>query len=286
LPEKSQTGLLILSRFRNTECPPEGGFGMGASKPVEPVVRALKLLEVLNRKSASSLGDLRAATGLPKPTLIRLLDTLIAAGYGARISSEAGYRITENVLALSIGLRFIDRIVDAAVPAMSQFTREHDWPIGLAKVRDGVVALLHSTAPQSPLSFERAGYNRTYPLIPSALGQAYLAFCSADERRRLIRELLPDNELVVLGMRDTQTLEAHLALVRRRGYAVTLSPRPYRVLGLAVPVRQGRQVLACLVMRFPRSVMTHEQAADRYLGSLNATARTIVTALAAQDRAN
>jgi IclR family mhp operon transcriptional activator len=39
-------------------------------------------------------------------------------------------------------------------------------------------------------------------------------------------------------------------------------------------------------MRFPRSVMTHEQAADRYLGSLNATARAIVTALAAQDSAN
>jgi IclR family mhp operon transcriptional activator len=276
--------LLILSRFRITEHSERRHCGMGASKPVEPVVRALKLLEALNRKSASSLGDLRAATGLPKPTLIRLLDTLIAAGYGARISSEAGYRITEHVLALSIGLRFIDRIVDAAMPAMSQFTREHDWPIGLAKVRDGVVALLHSTAPQSPLSFERAGYNRTYPLIPSALGQAYLAFCPAEERRRLIRELLPASELSVLGMRNTEALEAHLAVVRRRGYAVTLSPRPFRVLGLAVPVRQGRQVLACLVMRFPRSVMTHEQAADRYLGSLNETARAIVSALAAQAR--
>jgi IclR family mhp operon transcriptional activator len=86
-------------------------------------------------------------------------------------------------------------------------------------------------------------------------------------------------------MRDTQVLEAHLAAVRRRGYAVTLSPRPFKVLGLAVPVRQGRQVLACLVMRFPRSVMTHEQAAERYLGPLNATARAIVTELAAQGSA-
>ena len=42
--------------------PTEGIFDMAASKPVEPVVRALKLLEALNRKSASSLGDLRAAT--------------------------------------------------------------------------------------------------------------------------------------------------------------------------------------------------------------------------------
>jgi IclR family transcriptional regulator, mhp operon transcriptional activator len=257
---------------------------MVASSPVEPVVRALTLLEALNRKSASSLGDLRAATGLPKPTLIRLLDTLIAAGYAVRISSQVGYRITEHVLALSIGLRFIDRIVDAAVPAMSQFTREHAWPIALAKVREGVVVLLHSTGPQSPLAFEQAGYRSTYPLLPSALGQAHLAICPAEERQRLIRELLPDAELDHLGMRNAQTVEAHLAMVRRRGYAVTLSARPLKVLGLAIPVRKGHQVLACLVIRFPRSVMTHEQAADRHLDSLNSTARAIVKALDAQDR--
>jgi IclR family transcriptional regulator, mhp operon transcriptional activator len=126
-----------------------------ATSPVEPVVRALRLLEALNGKPASSLAELHAATGLPKPTLVRLLGTLISAGYATRISSQAGYRITEHVLALSSGLRFIDRIVDAAVPPMGQFTQEHAWPTGLAKVRDGVVALLHSTAPQSPLLFDR-----------------------------------------------------------------------------------------------------------------------------------
>lgn len=81
----------------------------------------------------------------------------------------------------------------------------------------------------------------------------------------MIRELLSEAELDLLGMRNTQAIEAHLAVVRRRGYAVTLSPRPLKVLGLAVPVRQGRQVLASLVIRFPRSVMTAEQAADRPL---------------------
>ena len=51
-------------------------------------MRALHVLEVLNRKTASSLGELHAATGLPKPTLVRMLDTLIAAGYAMRISFQ------------------------------------------------------------------------------------------------------------------------------------------------------------------------------------------------------
>jgi IclR family mhp operon transcriptional activator len=256
-----------------------------ASDPVQPVVRALRVLEVLNRQTASSLGELHAATGLPKPTLVRMLDTLISAGYATRISSQEGYRITERVLALSQGLRFIDRMVEAAMPAMSQFTREHAWPIGLAKVRDSVVTLLHSTAPQSPLLFERVRHNANYRLVHTAIGQVHLAFCSAEERRRLVREVLPDPELPLLGMSNARAVDIHLATVRRLGYAFTLSPRPQKLIGLGVPVRQGRQVLACIVMRFPSSVMTPEQAADRYVGSLNATARDIVKALDAKDQA-
>jgi len=256
---------------------------MATASPVQPVIRALQLLEALNRKPASSVGELHEATGLPKPTLIRLLGTLIAAGYATRISSQAGYRITEHVLALSSGLRFIDRMVDAAVPAMSEFTRDHAWPVGLAKIRDGVIVLLHSTSPLSPLLFDRVAYNMTFRLMYSAVGLAYLAFCPSEERRRLIQEVLPDAELGQLGIRDARNVEAHLAAIRRRGYAAPLRARSLKMLGLAIPVRQGRQVIGCLVMRFPSSVMTPEEAADQYLGPLNATARAIVKALDAQD---
>jgi IclR family transcriptional regulator, mhp operon transcriptional activator len=125
----------------------------------------------------------------------------------------------------------------------------------------------------------------TYRLMYTAIGQAHLAFCTGEERHRLIRELLSDAELGLLGMHNAQSVEAHLGAIRRRGYAVTLTARPLKMLGLAVPVRQGRQVLACLVMRFPRSVISPEQAADRYLEPLNVTARAIVKALDAQDSA-
>jgi IclR family mhp operon transcriptional activator len=124
----------------------------------------------------------------------------------------------------------------------------------------------------------------TYQLMYTALGQAHLAFCDGEERRGLIRDLLPDPKLELLGLRTVQSIETHLAAVRRRGYAVTLTSRNLKLLGLAVPVRQGCQAHACPVMRFPRSAMTAEQTAERYLGSLNATARAILKTLEAQDR--
>jgi IclR family mhp operon transcriptional activator len=279
-------GLLIFAGFRITKRYWQGCSAMAAANPVQPILRALQLLEALNRKPVSSIGELHKATGLPKPTLIRLLGTLTVAGYVTRVSSQAGYRITKHVLALSSGLRFIDRMVDAAMPAMSEFTRDHAWPLGLAKIRDGVIVLLHNTAPQSPLMFDSVQYNMTYPLMYSAVGLAYLAFCPSEERQRLIQEVLPDAELGQLGLRDARDVEAHLAEIRRRGYAAPLPARPLKMLGLAIPMRRGRQVIACLVMRFPRSVMTPEEAADRYLGPLTATARAVMKAIDLQDSAD
>ena len=65
-----------------------------AAAVIEPVRRSFALLEALSRRRASTLGALTAETGLPRPTVVRLLHTLIALGYAARVSREQGYRLT------------------------------------------------------------------------------------------------------------------------------------------------------------------------------------------------
>lgn len=246
---------------------------------VEPVVRALAILAALNLRPLSRLDDLHQATGLPKPTLVRLLQTLVSAGYVAHVGPRAGYRITERVLSLASGVRFVDRLVDAAMEPMSAFTRDHGWPLVLGKVRDGVVVVLHSTTPESHLSFEKAAYSRTFPLLASALGQAYMAFCPAEERKRLIRGLMIESKSDAVAAENVRGIEAGLRLVRRCGYAITMEQRPSRVLGIAVPIQRSRSVLGSLSLRFARSALTPEQAAARYLAPLTATARSIASAV-------
>lgn len=243
-------------------------------------MRALAVLASLNDRPLSHLDILNKVTGLPKPTLVRLLQTLVAAGYVARVAPRAGYRITERVLSLASGVRFVDRMVGAAIAPMSAFTREYDWPLVLGKVRNGAVVVLHSTAPESHLSFERAGYNHTFPLLISALGQAYMAFCPVEERKHLIREFLAPSTSHSIAAEGMRGIEAGLMVVRRRGYAITMGPRAGRILGLAVPIQRARNVYASLSMRFARAAFTPEQAAARYLAPLNATARSIALAVA------
>ena len=91
---------------------------MAGHAVIEPIRRAFVVLEALNRRRSTTLTVLAAETGLPRPTLVRLLQTLIALGYASRVSREAGYRLTDHVLALAGGVRFIDHLVDASIPAM------------------------------------------------------------------------------------------------------------------------------------------------------------------------
>src|SRR5215472_584148 len=218
---------------------------------IEPVRRAFIVLEALNRRRSTTLSVLAAETGLPRPTLVRLLHTLIALGYASRVSRQDGYRLTDHVLALAGGVRFIDHLVDAAIPHMSRFTSEHGWPLYLATLGAGAMTIRHSTAPESPMSFEAAGYNRRSPMLQGALGRAWLAFSSQAERHTVLRGI---------GARQGPVLMAAFDQIHRAGFAFTRVSRPTRIHGMAVPILGADRVLGCLSMRFPRSAMSEEVA--------------------------
>ncbi len=244
---------------------------MASVAVIEPVRRAFVVLEALNRRRSTTLGVLTAETGLPRPTLVRLLQTLIALGYASHVSRRDGYRLTDHVLALAGGVRFIDHLVDAAIPHMSRFTSENGWPLYLATLSAGAMTIRHSTAPESPMSFEGAGYNRLSPLVIGALGRAWLAFCSDEERRTVLRSA---------GVRQGPVLTAALAQIRRDGFAFTRPPRPTRIHGIAVPILGKDRVLGSLSMRFPRSAMSEEVVGQRFGHRLAQLARAIAADVA------
>ena len=238
---------------------------------IEPIRRAFVVLEALNRRRSTTLSVLAAETGLPRPTLVRLLQTLIELGYASRVSRHDGYRLTDHVLALAGGVRFIDHLVDAAIPHLGRFTREHGWPLYLATLSAGAMSIRHSTAPDSPMAFEAAGYNRRSPILTGALGRVWLAFASDEERRTVLRGL---------GARQTPTLSAALERIRRDGYAFTRLPRPTRIHGMAVPIVGKDRVMGGISMRFPRTAMSEEAAAQRFGRRLTTLARAIAADVA------
>ncbi|HET6198364.1 MAG TPA: helix-turn-helix domain-containing protein [Acetobacteraceae bacterium] len=236
---------------------------------IEPVRRSFAVLEALAHRRSTTLSVLTGETGLPRPTVVRLLHTLIALGYAVRVSRDQGYRLTDRVLGLAESIRFVDHLVDAALPHMRRFTEEHGWPLYLATLSAGAITIRHSTAPESPMAFEGAALNTPRPLLISALGRVILAFCSEDERRAALKAMggLPPRQAAALAVA--------LERIRTDGHAFTVPPRPTRLHGMAVPIRRGSRVLGSLSMRFPRSAMSEQEAAQRFGKRLQSLARAI-----------
>ncbi|MGH6862384.1 MAG: helix-turn-helix domain-containing protein, partial [Phyllobacterium sp.] len=159
------------------------------NQPVEAVRRALLLLSELNRKKTSSVGDLHTATGLPKATIVRLLQTLCHEQYATNDRRQGGYQVTANVKALSCGYHGDPAVVEAARPWSIEFTRTHHWPIAIATFERDAVVVRFSTIIDSPVSPFHGTINLRLDLLNRALGRAYLAFCTR-ERRAFLLDLL------------------------------------------------------------------------------------------------
>ena len=71
--------------------------------PVQSVCRALDVLRTVNRLRIASVQAIHEATGFPKPTIVRMLETLTAEGYVARDNMCGGYWVTSRVHELTSG---------------------------------------------------------------------------------------------------------------------------------------------------------------------------------------
>jgi IclR family mhp operon transcriptional activator len=116
------------------------------------------------------------------------------------------------------------------------------------------------------MSFERTALQRRSPILSGALGRAWLAFSTDEERRAILRDL---------GVRYDAKLAADFARIRQDGHAFAVLARPARLQGIAVAIHGNDRVLGCISMRFTRSAMSETEAGARYGPPLTALARAI-----------
>lgn len=251
-----------------------------AELPVESVRRALHLLHELNRQRVSSVRHLHQATGLPKPTIVRLLDTLITLGYVVNDRRQGGYQVTSLVRSLSAGFHGDPLVVEAARPWAIAFTRKYHWPVAVAVLDRDAVAIRFSTIPDSPVSPFHATINMRLQLMSRALGRAYIAFCPPGERNLLLRMLETSDDPENATARDRTAALTLFAMIRRAGFAErSANVAPKSSSTLAVPVMLGRKVLATVGVTFFTSAIPKAEAIARYVPPLKEMARNIQTSV-------
>lgn len=247
----------------------------GDYAPMRAVQRTLTVLRALNVRNGATVVELSRATGISRAALYRLLETLRESGYVGLDISQRHYCLTLMVRGLAAGFAEEDWVTQVSRPALRDLQRKILWPADLGTFMDNAMWIRETTRPQSPLTVDRGTVGVRFPLLLAATGRAYLAFCPADEREQILRNLLAAREAGYESLADRTRFDAMLRKTRHRGYGIRSGEAPVETGAIAVPIQLANRVLGCVNITFTFKTMQPEEAARRYLADMQATARRI-----------
>ncbi len=257
---------------------------------IRSLQRGLKVLEALQDKPISSLHDLHLRTGLPKPSLLRILETLEQSGLVFRRLYDGHYRISTNFLHLARKRDRYDAVAEAAAPVLDRLCQKLAWPSDLMVPAGDHMEIRESSRVRTPFFtyfiHDRVGTPVNWVL--SAVGRAYLAFCPERERASILTRLqkttLAENRLAS----HPDKLGRILAEVRSRGYA-TRDPSflggsygsqvPDGLAAIAVPLVDGSKVHGVINLLWAKAARSVDDMAQSHLHDLQSAAQSIVETL-------
>ena len=238
-------------------------------KDVRSLVRGLRLVEALRELGWTRIGRLSTAAGVERSSAYRIVHTLEQLGYVTRRSEDGAVALTTKLAYLAEGLRDDDVVAQFAWPNLFELTRELLWPCDFASLEGGKVLIRLSTHKISPMSIHRAMVGKERSLTRSALGMAILSAMSDDEVDTSIAIIDRLGGSNAEEVRDREAVRRLVESVRQRGYASAAGLTESKISAIALPVlAPDKTVAGAINVVFFRSVMTPEQAADRYLPKL------------------
>lgn len=241
---------------------------------VRSVQRALQLMRIMNEKPAWTLHDLHMRLGLAKSTIHRLLATMQAEGFASQNPVQPGlYQLTREASQLSCGITEKSLLAECSRPFLHAATLNMKWPLSLAVVEGLHMRVVACSMPHSPYAIRSSSLGHTYDMVESALGRAYISYCSPAERRILIEGGMKagGNDL---HWADMRALRKMILETRRQRCAVRAPANNAETAAFAVPVFGNGMIQGSLVYStYARQY--DDKTIDRFLPLVQETATLI-----------
>jgi len=249
---------------------------MSSTRPIRALLRGLEVLHVLNQHDGATVSEVANSIDLPRTTTYRILETLCIAGYAYRAASDDRYRLTIMVRGLSDGFDDEAWITQIARPYIYELCREVVWPVAVATLSGSTMLIRQTTDHHSPLVVEKHGPGFRVPILTSAAGLCYLAFCPKEQRDNLLDILSKSRKEADRPARNRKNVYDKLVETRKRGYAV--SHRKRRVsdeLSISVPIIAENRLLAALSFRCSKTAIPEAEAIRKFVPKLKAVSQQI-----------
>ncbi len=193
---------------------------MDGPKRIQSIQRAISVVEHLATRGASSLSQLRKATGLSNSTLLRIIATLSDHGWVRRHLSEGRYE-----LPFSLGQTLVTEALGHPLAELSsqyliKLQKKIHWPSDIAtSIHPGKIQILESTRLKG-LFAPTGAYSVQPSMVKSAHGRAYLAYCSKEEREMHFDAILKMGDKEEKLFIESGKIEEILSETQSQGYGV------------------------------------------------------------------
>ncbi|MBT3917327.1 MAG: helix-turn-helix domain-containing protein [Rhodospirillaceae bacterium] len=257
-------------------------------KTIRALERGLEIMQILQEHGQASLNDLYQSSGLPRPTILRILRTLDQAGWIRRGLGDGLYRNSFKIERLVEGLDQSDRLAEIAAPHLDMICDKASWPAELTVLSSSGMhmELKETSRASSPflLNRDNIGHLINFPL--SSVGRAYLAFCGDDERAQIIGRLKKSTSIANRSVRNDTGFNKILDEIRQTGYA-TREPsfgggqNPLKssfddgLDAVAVPILAKAGVPGCITLAWIRKAAPVQEIVADYLEDLQTAAQDI-----------
>ncbi len=211
---------------------------MARSGGSAPLARAMHVLEtVIDAGMPLSIAELAERTDIPKPTLHRLANNLVAEGL-LRVEAPGnalvpGVRVTSLMCRVQAG-SWTGGPLRAVIAALVADVRE---TCNFGVIDRDAVLYVERVECDWPIRIQLGPGSRV-PLHASAIGKLLWAHLPTRARRHLMAAV-PRPALTPATITDADALERQFREIRRQGYALNRAENTDGLIGLAVPVRLG-----------------------------------------------
>ena len=202
---------------------------------LDRLIAVLETVAIAGR--AVSPADVQRATGLPRPTCYRLLQTLAEHRLLDEPEGVSRYLIGERLKRIAIlGQPDVD-VCQATAPTLRETAIEFGEAVFLSRFRDRTVEIIHVETPvDAGRSFVHPGLGNR-PMHACSCSKAIAAFADQEFQSEILSR--PLRAYTEQTKTKPGEIEQEFAAIRNRGYAECVEEIEVGVSSVAAPIRIG-----------------------------------------------
>lgn len=228
-----------------------------------PSLRSFQIAEFVALASGPvSLSDIAAGTGVPKPSLHRLVNSLTEAGVLLREPHDKAYSAGMRLTAIAAGVMSHSTLRDERRSILRGLVDRIGETCNFTTLDGNEVVYVDRVEAAWPLRLHLQPGSRV-PIHCTSSGKMFLAHMNARRRRQLLYNA-PVKRFTSKTITDPERLEAELRRIRKTKVSTDDEGYLAGLISVAVPVLgRNRRIIGCVAVHAPNARMSLRKALDQ-----------------------